>query len=96
MVSHRLLRYTVPFWLLLAFVISLGLSRSSDLFLGLFALQALFYAVALLSLAADLKGIRLPRLCLIPSYFLMVNSAAAVGLLGGLGMEPSATWRKER
>lgn len=95
-VSQRMLRYFAPVWLLVALVTSGWLSRVSPLFLGVFGLQVAFYLVALAGWLAETAHLRLPRACLIPSYFLMVNSAAAVAIVTGLGRGQQTTWTKQR
>ena len=96
LVSHRLLRYSVPVWLLVAFGSSAVLASRSSTFALLLAIQGAFYAVSLAGLAADAAGLRLPKLCMIPSYFLMVNSAAFMGILSGISRGQVTLWQKAR
>ncbi|MBI3607878.1 MAG: glycosyltransferase family 2 protein [Nitrospirae bacterium] len=96
LVSHRLLRYSVPVWLLVALGSSAVLAGRSTTFALLLAIQGAFYALSLAGLAADAAGVRLPRLCMIPSYFLMVNSAAFMGILSGISRGQVTTWQKVR
>lgn len=95
LLSHRLLRYTVPVWLLLALVSSAILARESALFAFLLVGQLAFYGVGVAGWIADAARLRLPGFCLVPSYFLMVNSAALVAILA-LGRGQVATWQKQR
>jgi cellulose synthase/poly-beta-1,6-N-acetylglucosamine synthase-like glycosyltransferase len=95
-VSQRMLRYFAPVWLLVALAGSGWLAMASPLFLGIFGLQIAFYLVALAGWLAEAAHLRLPRVCLIPSYFLMVNSAAAVAIVTGLGRGQQTTWTKQR
>ncbi|MBI2339906.1 MAG: glycosyltransferase family 2 protein [Deltaproteobacteria bacterium] len=94
--SLRLLRYTVPFWLILCFLSTAVLSVQSRGFGLLLLLQGAFYAFSLVSLLADRIGWKLPKLLLIPSYFLLVNSAAAVAITLGVCFGQSPTWKKQR
>lgn len=94
--SQRLLRYTMPIWLILAFVSSAALMIRSGMYMAIFFAQATFYSLALAGWAADALGLRLPKVCLVPSYFLMVNSAAITGLAAGLSRGQVTTWQKTR
>lgn len=93
--SHRLLRYTVPVWLLLALGASAWLASTMLVFRWLLACQLGFYAFGLVGWSADAGRIRLPKLWLLPAYFVMVNSAAMVGILE-LSRGQMATWQKQR
>lgn len=97
LVSHRLLRYWVPVFLLIALASTAVLSTESKAFTLFLLLQICFYGVGLLSLLASRLKLHLPSFCLLPSYFLMVNSAAAVALFNsGLGRIQTSTWQKQR
>ncbi len=95
-VSHRLLRYLAPLFLIAGFLASLWLAPSSTFCLGAVLLQVFFYGIAGLGWAAEAEGASLPRICLVPSYFLMVNSAALAGLVAALKAGQSTTWQKAR
>lgn len=94
--SHRLLRYVMPVWLILSLFGAAVLARNSTFYTAAFFAQVTFYLVALVGLAADMLGVRLPKICLIPSYFLMVNSAAVAGLAAGVTKGQATTWQKVR
>lgn len=94
--SHRLLRYTVPLWLMLALVASIGLAGDSTLFTWIVGAQVGFYAVGALGWLAETARITLPRICLIPSYFVMVNTAAFCALVAGATRGQVTTWQKQR
>lgn len=96
LVSHRLMRYTVSFWLILALASSALLARNSAFFSFMFLAQTAFYLISLGTLLVEKLGVRLPKICLIPSYFLMVNSAAAVGIISGMTQGQSTIWQKQR
>lgn len=96
LVSHRLLRYSVPVWLLVALGSSVVLAGRSTAFAILLAIQGTFYVWSLAGLAVDAAGMRLPKICMIPSYFLMVNSAAFMGILSGISRGQVTTWQKVR
>lgn len=70
---HKLLRWCVPFFLIIAFLSNAALIFRGKFFLILFLLQILFYAVALYSIfrGKNQAGILLK----IPNYFITVNLA---------------------
>jgi glycosyltransferase involved in cell wall biosynthesis len=72
---HKLLRWLVPFFLLIAFVANLFLALSSREFLLLFAFQVVFYVIAIWG-----WKVKRPQgtIMKIPYYFLTVNVSIAV------------------
>lgn len=70
---HKLLRWCVPFFLIIAFVLNAVLIFQSQLFLILFLFQILFYMLGLYSMFSKKKpsGIIIK----IPNYFITVNLA---------------------
>lgn len=96
LVSHRLLRYSAPVWLVLGYVSSMVLASQFDSFKTIALVQSLFYAIALFGWLADTAGVRLPKPLLVPSYFLLVNSAALVGLFSAIRFGQATTWQKAR
>ncbi len=96
LVSHRLLRYLAPVWLVLGFASSAALAAQFDSFATIVMLQGAFYAIALFGWLADTAGLRLPRPLLVPSYFLLVNSAALAGLFSAIRYGQATTWQKAR
>ena len=94
-VSHKLLRWLVPWFLLVIFCCSLVLLRRDAFSVTAMVLlipQVVFYACALLG--ATRPNARWPAIIGIPFYFCMVNSAAWFGALRGvLGVE-QVTWKK--
>ena len=96
LILQRLLRYLVPVGLVMTLVGAAGLAPLSVWGSLLFWLQILFYSAALMLLLIDRLGIALPKVSLVPSYFLMVNAAAAIGLAQGLSRGQSSLWQKER
>jgi hypothetical protein len=93
-VSHKLLRWLVPVFAATAFLSNLGAAALSDLWKLLFALQALFY---LLAIAAWRIPTLRNRCFRVPYYFLLVNLAALFGLWRGIRGKQGSTWvRTER
>jgi cellulose synthase/poly-beta-1,6-N-acetylglucosamine synthase-like glycosyltransferase len=94
-VSHKLLRWLVP-WCLIAILVSSALlfSRESSrtLAAGLLLIQIAFYVCALVG--ATRPNSRWPAVIGVPFYFCMVNVAAWLGSLRGLLGIEQVTWRK--
>jgi len=92
--SHKALRWFVPVFLILALVSSAGLALFSRTGAVLFAGQVLFYALATLNWCFPNLRSRVFR---VPYYFTMVNTAALLGILRGVGRRQQAVWsRTER
>lgn len=90
LISHRLLRWGIPFLLILAFVANAFLL--DDWFYRLtFALQVAFYGAALVGLVLDRVGIR-PRGAFIPLYFCLVNLAPLLAVWSLLKGEKKIVW----
>jgi len=94
-ISHKLLRWLVPWCLILIFGCSLALTRlqgfegTAVLLLGL---QLAFYFCALVGCTRP--NAHWPALIGIPFYFCMVNAAAWLGSLRGLSGVETVTWQK--
>lgn len=72
--SHKLCRWTVPFWMIAAFVTNLLLFRSSILFLGLFIFQSAFYALSLVGAMTKTKKLPVK----LPSFFVAANLSVLI------------------
>lgn len=94
--SHRLLRYSVPIWLILALASSAWLAVDQMAYRVAFAAQVGFYALGAAGWIADVSRIRIPRLWLVPSYFVMVNAAAMLAVVAGLSRGQVSLWQKQR
>ncbi|MGO8899578.1 MAG: glycosyltransferase family 2 protein [Isosphaeraceae bacterium] len=99
LLSHKVLRYLVPEFLLGTLVLSSVLSRAgttlSGLYLALFLGQLFFYVAALLGWLSLRLRIRVP-LVHIPFYFVVANLAALWGLVQYLLGERRVTWTTVR
>lgn len=91
-ISHKLLRWLVPCFLLLLFFSS-ALLVSEPLYCLAFLGQILFYGAAV-GYGTDLLRIRRLRWSGIPYYFCLVNGAALVGLWRGLLATQTVTWKR--
>ncbi|HAG12073.1 MAG TPA: glycosyl transferase family 2 [Desulfotomaculum sp.] len=90
MISHRLLRYLIPFLQIIIFSSSLFLKNSSPVYLAAFTAQLVFYALALAGKVFKLKN----RLFFVPYYFCMFNLASLVGFFKALSRNVSPVWEK--
>jgi cellulose synthase/poly-beta-1,6-N-acetylglucosamine synthase-like glycosyltransferase len=95
LLSHKVMRYLAPVFLLLVLVASLALWRTS-VFYALAALaQVCFYAAALLSWLLERVGLRFRPLAL-PQYFVLANLASLLAFYKFLRGERYARWEPIR
>ncbi len=97
---HKVMRWLLPFFLVLALVLNLAMvSMSGDFLVGkpvyefILLVQVGFYAIAL---SGMLPTLRRSKLILLPYYFLVSNVAAAVGVIMQLSGRTISVWRPER
>lgn len=95
LISHKLLRYAVPIFLFLIFLSSLALTFSSEIFAVIFALQIVFYAIALFGWLLERNGKKVGILA-IPLYFVLANLASLIGFYKFLRGERYARWEPIR
>ncbi|HEX8135959.1 MAG TPA: glycosyltransferase family 2 protein [Pyrinomonadaceae bacterium] len=95
LLSHKVLRYLVPFFLLLMLACSALLAPRSLLFTLLLVGQLLFYAAAALGWALERAGAR-PSVLALPHYFVLANLASVVALYQFLRGERYARWEPIR
>lgn len=91
-VSHKLLRWLTPFFLVAALVASAGLAFESAAGTAVLAAQLAFYGLAAVGLALH-RHVRLGRLG-VPLYFTAMHAAALVGVVRGLRGKQTAQWRR--
>ncbi|HYV24998.1 MAG TPA: glycosyltransferase family 2 protein [Pyrinomonadaceae bacterium] len=77
LLSHKVMRYFVPVFLMGLLIMSAGLSTGSLLYRLLFEVQLAGYGFALLALALEFVGWHSKALAL-PQYFLLANVAALI------------------
>lgn len=90
LLSHRILRWSVPV-LMLAALVSNAFLLGCSVYLTLFVLQILFYAGAGAALICDRLDIRVPGL-FIPLYFCMINLAPVFAVWSLLKGEKKVVW----
>jgi cellulose synthase/poly-beta-1,6-N-acetylglucosamine synthase-like glycosyltransferase len=93
--SHKVLRYSVPLWLILLFVSSLILSFSFDVFLTIMILQGVFYGIAALSWLLS-RGGKNTGFLAVPQYFVLANVASMIAFFRFIRGERLATWEPVR
>jgi cellulose synthase/poly-beta-1,6-N-acetylglucosamine synthase-like glycosyltransferase len=91
MICHKLLRYTLPVWLLIALITSALLMRSSDFFALVFLLQLLFYALSVAGYLGERFKLSHSLLSM-PYYFVLVNVASLVAFLKYIRGEAHVVW----
>jgi cellulose synthase/poly-beta-1,6-N-acetylglucosamine synthase-like glycosyltransferase len=74
---HKLLRWLVPFFMIILFVVNIPLALTSNKYAALLAMQCVFYGVAIFSLFHDLYSSRITFIK-IPVYFVTVNASILV------------------
>jgi cellulose synthase/poly-beta-1,6-N-acetylglucosamine synthase-like glycosyltransferase len=92
LVSHKLVRYMVPVWLILLLGCNLPLANGSPLFAAILVAQVMFYALALAGWLFRSSAPGQTRLLSVPYFFTLVNAAALMGLVGVLRGHRHATW----
>ncbi|MBD3378161.1 glycosyltransferase [candidate division KSB1 bacterium] len=91
--SHKILRWLVPFFMILIFISSFFLSFSLPLFSYLFFFQVIFYLAALAGYVLDSK-MKCPRALVYPYYFTAVNLALLVGFIRFLSRKQKPAWSR--
>ena len=95
LLSHKVLRYSVPFFLI-ALLLAAGVAGLySTLFLYFFALQVVFYFIAFVGWFLEKNGIKLSILPL-PFYFVLANFAVIIGFFKFLRGEKYTHWETLR
>ena len=95
LVSHKVLRYFVPVFLLLVFISSLALAWHSIPYALVALTQICFYGAAGLSWLLETFGWR-NRLLALPQYFVLANLASLVAFYKFLSGERYARWEPIR
>lgn len=95
LLSHKVMRYLVPFFLMGLFVASAVLAPGSLAYRLIFAMQAAGYACPALAWLLDRVGIR-SRLLALPQYFMLANLASLIACYQFLRGERYARWEPIR
>jgi cellulose synthase/poly-beta-1,6-N-acetylglucosamine synthase-like glycosyltransferase len=89
-ICHKLLRWLVPFFLLLAFFSNAALMLESSFFAGVFGIQLIFYALAVWGIINPKAGILV--FIKIPKFFVVVNTSIIVAWFRFLMGERLTMW----
>jgi cellulose synthase/poly-beta-1,6-N-acetylglucosamine synthase-like glycosyltransferase len=92
LLSHKLLRHLVPFFLVVLLLSNAFVAVSHPFFRVVLLGQAVFYASALAGFALRRTWVGRRKLLSVPYYFCLVNAAAFVGVLSILGGRRIRAW----
>lgn len=92
-VSHKVLRWTAPLFLILVFLSSLILCNKGGVYALSVWLQFIFYGLAVYAGTREDKS-TLPSILYIPFYFSFMNIAAFWGMVRHLSGSQKVAWRK--
>ncbi len=95
LISHKVFRYAVPFFLFSLLISAFALAFYSNFFTMVFALQIVFYLMALIAWILERAGKSFGLLA-IPLYFVLTNVASLIGFYKFLRGERSARWETIR
>ncbi|HEY3105010.1 MAG TPA: glycosyltransferase family 2 protein [Pyrinomonadaceae bacterium] len=93
--SHKVMRYLVPFLLMIALTASGVLAIGSLIYRLIFAAQLICYGCAVLGLMLERAGLR-SRLLTFPQYFVLTNLASVIALYKLARGERYARWEPIR
>ncbi|HEX8639020.1 MAG TPA: glycosyltransferase family 2 protein [Pyrinomonadaceae bacterium] len=95
LISHKVLRYSVPLFLILIFLSSLVLAFYSGVFEAVFWLQIAFYLMAFFGWILEKSAVKIGVLA-IPLYFVLANLASIIAFYKFLQGENYARWEPIR
>src|SRR2546423_4938621 len=95
LLSHKVMRYLVPFFLIVVLVASALLAPQSVFYAVALAAQLVFYGAAVVPWALEHAGVRVPLLAL-PQYFVIANVASLIACYKFLRGERYARWEPIR
>lgn len=95
LISHKVLRYAVPFLMMVLLATSIMLAGSSAFYAFLVAVQAAFYVLAFAGWMMERAGKRLSLLAM-PLYFMLANLASVLAFYKFLRGETYTRWEPIR
>ena len=95
LISHKVMRYLAPLFLLACLGSSATLAPRSTFYLVLFVAQLAFYTLALVAWMLERAGIH-NRLLAMPQYFVLANLASLIGFYKFARGERYASWEPIR
>ncbi len=79
LLSHKILRWSVPIFMVLLFIINLNLHGGFYIIILMF--QILFYIIAVVGLVCEKRKVRMIGFLKIPYFFCLINFASLVGII---------------
>ncbi len=95
LLSHKVMRYLVPFFLIILCGGSAALAFNSPLYRVILAMQLGCYGCALLAWILERAGVR-SRMLALPQYFMLANVASVIAFYKFLRGERYAHWEPSR
>jgi glycosyltransferase involved in cell wall biosynthesis len=95
LLSHKVMRYLAPAFLLTILLLSGLLARQNALYAVVFAAQVVFYFIAAISWVFERVGLRVPGLVL-PQYFVITNLASLLAFIKLIRGERYVKWEPLR
>jgi hypothetical protein len=95
LISHKVLRYAVPFILLALLAANIVLVGASLFYDSILAIQGLFYTLALVGWVLERMGTRLSVVAM-PFYFVLANLASVLAFYKFLRGETYTRWEPIR
>lgn len=95
LISHKVMRWLVPIFCIVAFVTNALLAGSSLPYMLLIIGQILFYLMAAIGFFLEKQGIH-KKIFYLPLYFCIVNIAALISMFKVIKGENIVTWQTQR
>lgn len=95
-ISHKLLRWMMPFILVILLTSNLFLAGQHGFYLLTLLAQLTFFVLAWVGYHLQNRQSRFNRIFSLPMYFCLVNIASAMGILQSLGGKVTTTWETVR
>ena len=92
LLSHKILRWFMPLFLIILFWVSLRLY--GGIYSFIYWSQALFYSLAFVGYICEKNTIRLPTVLKVPYFFCLINCASLVGILKLVCGKRTMNWQK--
>lgn len=95
LISHKLMRWLVPIFCIIAFISNIFLYSFSSFYLGLLIFQIAFYLLSIVGYWLDKIGIH-KKIFYLPLYFCVVNLASLISMFKVLKKENIVIWQTQR
>jgi glycosyltransferase involved in cell wall biosynthesis len=92
LLSHKLLRFSVPFFITGAFLINILLLNVSNIYIAFFLIQIFLFGLGIADISGKMKG-KLTNIC---KFFLITLSAQFIGWIRVFRGFPDTTWTPQR